>query len=70
NDFFAPLVFLTEPDQFTLALGLNSFQSAHGGTQLNLMMAAATLVCIPVALLYFFTQRYFVQGIAMTGMKT
>ncbi len=70
NDFFAPLVFLTEPDQFTLALGLHSFQSAHGGTQLNLMMAAATLVCIPVALLYFFTQRYFVQGIAMTGMKT
>jgi multiple sugar transport system permease protein len=69
NDFFAPLVFLTKPEDFTLALGLHSFQSAHGGTPWHLLMAAATLIVIPVVVLYFFTQRFFMRGIRMTGVK-
>jgi multiple sugar transport system permease protein len=70
NDFFAPLVFLTDPDHFTLALGLHQFQSTHGGgTPWTLMMAAATLVTVPVVVLFFFTQRFFVRGVTMSGMK-
>ena len=70
NDFFAPLVFLTDPGDFTLALGLHQFQSTHGGgTPWPLMMAAATLVTLPVVALFFFTQRLFVRGVTMTGLK-
>jgi multiple sugar transport system permease protein len=70
NDFFAPLVFLTDPGDFTLALGLHQFQSTHGGgTPWNLMMAAATLVTLPVMFIFFFSQRYFVRGITMSGLK-
>lgn len=69
NDFLGPLVFLQSPDQYTLALGLQTFQSAHGGTQWNLLMAASVLVLLPVVILFFLTQRTFIQGIATTGMK-
>ena len=69
NDFLGPLVYLQSPEQYTLALGLQTFQSAHGGTQWNLLMAASTLVLLPVVILFFLTQRTFIQGIATTGMK-
>jgi len=69
NDYFAPLVFLTDPADFTLTLGLANFHGAHGGTPWHLLMAASTLLVVPVVLLYFFTQRFFARGIAMTGAK-
>lgn len=70
NDFFAPLVFLTQPDQFTLALGLHQFQATHGGgTPWTLMMAAASLMTAPIVALFFLTQTFFVRGVTMTGIK-
>jgi multiple sugar transport system permease protein len=69
NDYLGPLVYLQRPEQYTLALGLQVFQSAHGGSQWNLLMAASVLVILPVMLLFFLTQRTFIQGIATTGMK-
>ena len=69
NDFLGPLVYLQRPEQYTLALGLQTFQSQHGGTQWNLLMAASTLVILPIILLFFLTQRTLIQGIATTGMK-
>ena len=69
NDFFAPLVFLTQPEHFTLTLGLHAFQAAHGGTPWHLMMAASTLLVTPVLVLYFCTQNLFTRGITMTGSK-
>lgn len=69
NDFLGPLIFLVDQKQFTLALGLQSFQSQQGGTPWNFLMAASTLVVLPVLVLFFFTQRSFVQGIATTGGK-
>jgi multiple sugar transport system permease protein len=69
NDFLGPLVYLQRPEQYTLALGLQAFQSQHGGTQWNLLMAAAVLVILPIIVLFFMTQRTFIQGIATTGMK-
>ncbi len=69
NDFLGPLIFLTEQKDFTLALGLQSFQSQQGGTSWHLLMAASTLVVLPVVFLFFFTQRSFVEGVATTGAK-
>lgn len=69
NDFMGPLIYLTDQKDFTLALGLQSFQSRQGGTAWHHLMAASTLVILPVMALFFLTQRTFIQGIATTGSK-
>lgn len=69
NDFLGPLIYLTEQKDFTLALGLQSFQSQQGGTAWHHLMAASTLVVLPVVALYFFAQKSFIQGIATSGGK-
>lgn len=72
NDFVNPLIYLQLPEKFTLAVGLNYFknQPEIGGepTQ-HLLMAASVLVILPVILIFFATQRYFVQGIVLSGIK-
>jgi len=69
NDFLGPLVYIQDQDQYTLSLGLQTFQSMHGGTEYHLLMAASVLVILPVIVLFFLTQKTFIQGIATTGMK-
>ena len=69
NDFLGPLVYLQHSHQFTLALGLDAFQSQLGGSQWNLLMAASVLVIMPVVILFFVAQRTFIEGIATTGIK-
>jgi multiple sugar transport system permease protein len=69
NSFLGPLIYLQRPEQYTLALGLQSFQSQHGGTDWNLLMAASVLVVSPVVVLFLLTQKTFIQGISTTGMK-
>lgn len=69
NDFLGPLLYLQSQDMMTLAVGLRSFQSQAGGTAWNLLMAASTMVILPVVVLFFFTQKTFIQGIATTGLK-
>lgn len=67
NDFLAPMIFLTHRDDFTLALGLQMYQSKSGNTPWNLLMAAGTMVVAPVVVLFFLAQRSFVRGIAAGG---
>jgi multiple sugar transport system permease protein len=69
NDFLGPLIYLQHQHSFTLSLGLQFYQSQHGGTHWNLLMAASMLIVLPVVLLYFIAQRYFIQGISVTGIK-
>ena len=70
NDFLGPLVYLQHPDQFTLALGLQQLQGTQGTTtEWNVLMAGSVLVIVPVLILFFLTQRTFIQGIATTGIK-
>lgn len=69
NDFVGPLIFLTHRDQFTLALGLQLYQSQAGNTPWNLLMAASTMVIAPLILLFMLTQRTFVQGVGAEGLK-
>lgn len=68
NDYMGPLIYLQEKSQYTLSLGLQVFISAHR-TEFGLLMAASTMMVLPIILLFFFAQKQFVQGITLTGMK-
>jgi multiple sugar transport system permease protein len=70
NDFFNPLIYLTSKKNFTIAIGLQFFQSSYGGnTNYQLMLAVAFVSLVPLIVLFLFCQRYFIQGITTTGIK-
>jgi multiple sugar transport system permease protein len=68
NEFLLPLIYLNSQARFTLPLMLASFQNGYT-TEWALLMAAATTALVPVIIIYLFGQRYFVRGIALTGLK-
>ncbi|GIV76775.1 carbohydrate ABC transporter permease [Litorilinea aerophila] len=68
NDFQGPLIYLTDPRRFTMALGLQDFQQQHA-VAWNQLMAAATIFTVPIVVLFFFAQRTFIQGVKLTGLK-
>jgi multiple sugar transport system permease protein len=72
NSFLTPLIYLNRREQFTIAVGLNYFRNLpeEPGTPLqHLLMAASVLSIAPVLVLFFSAQRYFVRGIALSGIK-
>lgn len=68
NNFFYPLIVVTNTQEQTLPLGLSVFSTGYT-TDYNLLMAAATLTIIPVLILFLFVQKYFIQGVSMSGIK-
>lgn len=68
NDFYGPLIYLTQPKNFTIALGLRAFQGYHS-TQYHYLMAASVVCTIPTLVLFFCFQNYFIEGITLTGIK-
>jgi multiple sugar transport system permease protein len=68
NDFLGPLLYLRSDYNFTVALGLATFRSVMN-TRWDLLMAASTAMIAPIILLFFFAQRYFVEGIVLSGLK-
>ncbi|HFQ4341320.1 TPA: carbohydrate ABC transporter permease [Enterococcus faecium] len=66
NDFLGPLLYTQDQEKYTLQIGLQVFQN-QATTQWNYLMAGATLVLIPTILLFFFAQRYFIEGMDLTG---
>lgn len=68
NDFFQPLIYLNDPQHFTLAIGLSNFIGSYT-TQWNIMLAAAVIVVVPPTIIFFIGQRYFVEGVTLTGVK-
>lgn len=68
NDFSGPLTYLSDPQKFPLAYGLEQFVSAYS-SQTNLLLAAAVLFTLPLVALFFLAQRTFIEGIATTGGK-
>ncbi|MCS6949977.1 MAG: carbohydrate ABC transporter permease [Armatimonadota bacterium] len=68
NNFMGPLIYISSPEKMPLAYALQLFQSQHGGEP-GMLMAAATMVMLPVLVLFFFTQRYFIEGVTLTGIK-
>ena len=70
NDFFGPLIYLTDQHKFTVPLALSFFQSTPTYTgHLNWLMAGSLLALLPCLLIFFFAQRVFIQGIVFTGVK-
>ena len=69
NDFLGPLIYLVDQKTFTLSLGLQAYQTQHGGTPWNLLMAATLLVILPLVIVFFFAQKVFIQVIATSGGK-
>lgn len=67
NDFLGPLIYLRSMDKYTMSLGVASYQRTWG-SQWHLIFSSATLMVIPVIVVFFFAQRYFVRGIVLTGM--
>jgi len=68
NDFLGPLIYLSDPEKYTLSIGLRYFQTLTW-SEFPMQMAAATMMTLPIIVLFFFTQRTFIQGIALTGLK-
>jgi ABC-type glycerol-3-phosphate transport system permease component len=72
DEFFTPLIFLNTPEKYTLSIGLRYFYNSlatEGEPMLHLLMAAATLSLLPPIILFMFTQRYFIRGVVMSGLK-
>lgn len=67
NDFMAPLIYLHSDENLTLALGLVKFRGYYR-TEWSLMMAGATIMTMPVVLIFFFFQRYFLEGLNFSGL--
>lgn len=67
QDFLLPSIYLSSVEHYTLSLGLVMYQGRYGSSW-NLVMAAATYTIVPVLVLFFFTQRYFIKGIQLTGL--
>jgi multiple sugar transport system permease protein len=68
NEFMRPLIYLHSKDKWTLGLGLRVF-TGEVGTEWRLVMAASLVVMLPVLVVFFFGQRYFIQGVVFTGVE-
>lgn len=68
NDFLEPLIYLSSMDNFTVSLGLSFFNGQYS-TQWGLLMAASIIVVSPILLLFIVAQKYFIQGIVISGVK-
>ena len=69
NLFLEPLVFLTEPNKYTLPVVLPQFTDTYGAPIFNVQLAATSLSVIPVMIVFVMAQRHFIRGITMTGLK-
>lgn len=68
NDFLEPLIFLHSIENFTVTIGLAFFRG-EVGVQWHLLMAGSVITLLPSVIVFMFTQRYFVRGIALSGLK-
>lgn len=69
NLFLEPLVFLTQPDKYTLPVVLPQFTDTYGSPIWNVQLAATSLSVIPVMIVFVMAQKHFIRGITMTGLK-
>ncbi|MGB9809452.1 MAG: carbohydrate ABC transporter permease, partial [Caldanaerobacter sp.] len=69
NDFFNALIYINSVSKYTIALGLNIVIDIASYIQWNQIMAMSVLAILPPVLIFFFAQKYFVEGIVTTGLK-
>jgi len=70
NDFLGPLIYLNSPENRTIALALNAFRGQYGISDVHLLMAASVVCMLPCIVLFFAMQKYFVESVAMSGLKS
>ncbi|HIE10275.1 MAG TPA: carbohydrate ABC transporter permease [Kiritimatiellae bacterium] len=68
NDFIGPLIYLSDQRLYPLSLGLYAF-NVQAGANYGMMMAGSLLMTLPVVVIFFFAQKYFIQGVTLTGLK-
>jgi multiple sugar transport system permease protein len=68
NDFLTPLIYLQSEDRYPLSIGLQFYRAEHT-VQFSLLMAASTLVVLPVVVLFLFFQRFFIEGVTAGAIK-
>jgi len=68
NNFMGPLIYLNDERLYPLSLGIYQFRMEHSA-EYSMMMAASTLMMLPVLTVFFVAQRYFIQGVTLTGVK-
>ena len=68
NDYFNPYIYLQSPQYHTVQIALREFAGTYS-SKINTLMAGSIVVLVPAFIIYIFAQRYFVEGIATTGMK-
>ncbi len=69
NSFLEPFIFLSSPELFPVSVGLNFFQDQYATIYYDRLIAASVMSMIPMIVIFFFAQRYFIEGIQLTGMK-
>lgn len=69
NDFLTPLIYLSDSNLYTLALGINFLRNFRGGGELSYQMAATVMFVLPCIVIYFLAQRFVIEGIVTTGLK-
>ena len=68
NDLLSPLIYIHDQDLMTLSIGLQVFKSSRA-TEWNLVLAASSLMTLPIVVVFFAAQKYFIQGVTLTGLK-
>ena len=69
GDFLGPLLYITDNIKYPISLGLQQFRAPFGGTAFHLLMAASVASVLPPIIIFFITQRFFIQGIVVSGVK-
>jgi ABC-type glycerol-3-phosphate transport system permease component len=69
NSFLEPFIYLSSPELFPVSVGLNFFKDQYGTIYYDRLIAASVLSMVPMIVIFFFAQRYFIEGIQLTGMK-
>jgi len=67
NNFMGPLIFINSPEMMPIAYGLQLYNSMRGGEP-GLLMAATTMSVVPIVLLFFFAQKYLIEGVTLSGL--
>jgi len=69
NSFLEPFIFLSTPSLFPVSVGLNFFKDEYGAVYYDRLIAASVLSMTPMLVIFFLAQRYFIEGIQLTGLK-
>ena len=70
NDFFNPMIFINSTYKFTISLALRMTQDTATIVNWNQVLAMSVLTLVPCIVIFFFSQKYFIEGIATTGLKS